>query len=181
MKINLKSKISRLRAEKIRLFSKTISIGAHCKIGARNSIIATDNGDIRIDDCFLSNDSVHLQAFDSGELIIHDNVFINRNSSVIAMNHIEIGSGTTIGHNVVIIDHDHDFRGNNKFLSDRIIIGNNVWIGANVVILRGSCIEDNVVIGAGSVVKGKIKQSTLFYQKRISVEKNYSKQEVTEQ
>ena len=71
------------------------------------------------------------------------------------MNEIKIGDYCKFGNNLVIVDHDHNFKNNySEFVSSPIHIGNNVWCGANVTILRGTEIGDNCVIGAGTVVKG---------------------------
>ena len=89
----------------------------------------------------------------NGKVEIGDRVYINRNGTIVCHEGITIGDGTTIGPNVVIYDHDHDFRqGKNKFISSAITIGKNVWIGANVTILKGVTIADNAIIGAGCVI-----------------------------
>ena len=74
--------------------------------------------------------------------------------SVKSLEYIEIGDNCKFGNNLVIVDHDHNFRAygnhshqNPEFLSSPIRIGNNVWVGANVTILRGTTIGDNCVIG----------------------------------
>lgn len=102
--------------------------------------------------------------------------FFNRGCCITAIKHIEIGDECLFGPNVVIVDHDHDFRyldnqrGNHYKCAD-VHIGNNVWVGANVTILRGSEIGDNCVIGAGCVIKGKVKNNTVVYAKENHVKK----------
>lgn len=98
---------------------------------------------------------------------IGDNVFINRNCILVAHKSISIGTGTTIGPNVIIYDHDHDGKGG--FISSPVVIGRNVWIGAGVIILRGCSIGDNSIIAAGSIVTKNIDNNTKFYQKRDNV------------
>ncbi|MDV4312147.1 acyltransferase [Acinetobacter indicus] len=44
----------------------------------------------------------------------------------------------------------------------RIIIGNNVFIGYGCIILPGTCVGDNVIIGAGSIVKGSLKNDSVY-------------------
>ena len=91
------------------------------------------------------------------------------------MNDIRIGDYVEIANNVVIVDHDHDYRSRNhgEYTFGKVIVGNNVWIGANVVILRNTTIGDNVVIGAGSIVSGQIPNNTVYYQKRDTVIKPF--------
>ena len=71
------------------------------------------------------------------ELIIGDRVAFNDNCNITVRNKITIGNDVLVGPNVVIIDHDHNYRSSNwktDFISDEIYIGKNVWIGANSVI-----------------------------------------------
>lgn len=89
-----------------------------------------------------------------GNISIGDKSFFNNNCLIVCHSKIYIGNNCSFGPNVMIFDHDHDFRykgGKNagKFKTSSVIIGNNVWVGANTVILRGTTIGDNCVIGAG--------------------------------
>ena len=98
-----------------------------------------------------------IRVIDGGELRIGDNCFINCGSYITTMGRTEIGNNCLIGPNVMIFDHDHDYRVDGGVSAGRtilgeIFIGNNVWIGANSVILRGDVIGVNFVIGAGSLV-----------------------------
>lgn len=104
-------------------------------------------------------------------LTIGNNVRINYNCMIFCRASISIGDGCEFGPNVLIYDHDHDFRckegiKSGKYLTAPVSIGKNVWIGANTVILRGTTIGDNAVIGAGSIVKGDITPGVVFIQKR---------------
>lgn len=93
---------------------------------------------------------------------------------------IEIGENFYSNHNLIILDANKVFLGDNVFIAPNcsfytaghpldcetrnkgleyakpIKVGNNVWIGGNVVVLPGITIGDNVVIGAGSVVNKDI-------------------------
>ncbi|MDP4117811.1 MAG: acyltransferase [Bacillota bacterium] len=91
----------------------------------------------------------------AGQLKIGDYCFFNINGAVTCKDRIEIGNNCKFGNNVVIVDHDHNYKNkDSEFLTGPIIIGNNVWVGANAVILRNTKIGDNSVVGAGTVVKG---------------------------
>lgn len=108
------------------------------------------------------------------KLIIGDNVRINYNCMIFCHESISIGDGCEFGPNVLVYDHDHDFKceegiKSGKFLTAPVIIGKNTWIGANVVILRGTTIGDNVVIGAGCIVKGNIPSNAVYIQRREHV------------
>lgn len=84
---------------------------------------------------------------------------LNHGCIVTAHEKILIGKSVQFGPNVVIYDHDHDFRvedglKNLKYKTSAVEIGDGTWIGANVVILRGTKIGKNCVVGAGSVLSG---------------------------
>lgn len=109
-------------------------------------------------------------------ITVDKNCFINRGCMIIAHSGIRIGSGVTIGPNVMIYDHDHDYRNvGGKVISTPIEIGNDVWIGAGAIILRGTIIGDGAVIAAGSIVKGEVPPYSVYYNKRESSIQQYGK------
>lgn len=114
--------------------------------------IIVERGIIQIDGCLVAESNSCLHA--AGGVITMKGGFINRNSLIVSMEQIEIGSGVTIGPNVCIYDHDHNlFEDKTRpFLTSPVIIGNNVWIGANSVVLKGVKIGYGAVVAAGAVV-----------------------------
>ncbi len=101
--------------------------------------------------------NVSFRVKSGGTLSIGDGVFMNSNVSITALSRIDIGDGTKIANNVVIVDHDHDYRnGLNGYVTAPVQIGKNVWIGANSVILKGVTIGDGAVIAAGAVVRSDV-------------------------
>lgn len=104
-------------------------------------------------------------------LAIGEHVSLSRGVQIVCHDHVEIGAETMLANNVMIFDHDHDYRAPGG-LSDRlyqkspIVIGKNVWIGAGTVILRGTTIGDNTVVGAGCVLKGEYPSDSLVIQRR---------------
>lgn len=108
----------------------------------------------------------------SGKLVIGSHCFFNINSSVTCIESICIGDNCKFGNNLVIVDHDHNFKSNEpEFVSAPITIGNNVWCGADVVILKGTTVGDNCVIAAGTIVKGVIPENTIVYQKKDNIQR----------
>ncbi len=106
-------------------------------------------------------------------LSIGNNVKINYNCMIFCHDYIDIGEGCEFGPNVLLYDHDHDFRHPEGLKADKfnkapVVIGKNCWIGANTVILRGSVLGDNCVVGAGSVIKGEYPNGSIIVQKRIT-------------
>ncbi len=123
---------------------------------------------------------VRLSITPRAEMKIGDNTAINYNCIFVARKRIVIGRDVTFGPNVVVYDHDHDFRrsktmNGGKFDDKEIIIGNNVWIGANAIILKGSVIGDNAVIAAGTVVRGTVDADSVAYNKKELCIKHYDR------
>lgn len=105
----------------------------------------------------------------SGKIEIGKNVYINRNCSVVSHLSIYIGDNTTIGQNVVIVDHDHDLLNSGKFISEPTVIEHDVWIGANATILKGVTIGHNSVIAAGAVVTKDVPAHSVFIAKHDNI------------
>lgn len=145
---------SRIKMHPIQSFGKNAKI----KIQKR--------GFISIGKETISRDNLILMA-QNAELNIGNKCFFNANVSITAMEKITIGDGCQIANNVVIVDHDHDYRnGLDKFVTASVSIGKNVWIGANCTILKGTHIGDNCVIAAGTTVRGNIEDNSLVYEKK---------------
>lgn len=106
----------------------------------------------------------------SGHLQIGKNCSLNTGVYLACHDEILIGNDVVIGPNVVIVDHDHNYKEspirNSGYITDKVAIGNDVWIGANSVILKGTSIGNHVVIGAGTIVSGAITDNNVIYQER---------------
>lgn len=112
--------------------------------------------------------NVEFNTYFDGIIEIGDNCFFNSNCILTSHTKISIGKNSSFGPNVVVYDHDHDYkhsdgRKGGHYKSMPINIGNNVWIGANCIILKGAKIEDNAVIAAGTIVRGYVEKNTLVY------------------
>lgn len=150
----------------------SIGTGSRCWGGV---LVAMETGSsITIGDRFSSTSDVRragiavyspckLRTMRGAEITIGDDVALN-GTSVTCRRRIEIGSGTMVAANVVIVDsdfHRHWPPSSRRVYSedegDRpVFIGDNVWIGMGSLILKGSRIGNNTIIGAGSVVTGAI-------------------------
>ena len=111
-----------------------------------------------------------IRVMDDGILEIGDNCFFNCNAFLTVMGKTVIGDNCRFGPNVLIFDHDHDFRAEGGVASGKmkigeVVIGNNVWIGGNCQILKGSIIGDGAVIAAGTTIKGVIPPKTIVIPK----------------
>jgi acetyltransferase-like isoleucine patch superfamily enzyme len=173
----LDRKISRMKS-----IINSICIKARYKRHCCFSILGNDilhlklrmskEGILILDGGLSVRENVIFQISASGRLHIGKDVFVNDNSAINSRNEIYIGDNTAIGQNVLIYDHDHNYRDirhmRDQFIVGTVRIGKNVWIGSNVIILKNSVIGDNSVIGAGSLVNGIVPENSIFYNKRLT-------------
>lgn len=111
-----------------------------------------------------------LLSVNRGKIIMHESSKIGYNSSITAVNRVEIGKDTAISYYVTIIDnnnhpvnpddrrymrhtpHGSIERSPHMSANAPIIIGENVLVGAYSRICKGVTIGDNAIIAANSVV-----------------------------
>lgn len=93
-----------------------------------------------------------------GKINIGFNNFFNSNCRIISLEKVIVGDNNLFGPNVVIVDHNHNYKCPTElickqgFSSEKICIGSNNWICANVVICKGVEIGSGIVVAANSVV-----------------------------
>lgn len=124
---------------------------------------------IKLGESFSCDQRLRLEAFDKfhgetfrPEIIIGDNVSIQKDCHIGAINKIIIGNNVLIASRVYICDHSHGETtkedlllppGDRKLYSKGpIVIEDNVWLGEGVVVLAGVTIGENSIIGANAVV-----------------------------
>ena len=113
----------------------------------------------------------HIVIEKSGKLVIGENCFFNKNCSINCMNSINIGSDCLFGENVLIYDHNHEYKESKIIIKKQgykvktVNIENNCWICTNVVILPGVTIGENSIIGAGCVINKDIPKNSIVHQK----------------
>lgn len=95
---------------------------------------------------------VRLEIAENGVIEIGNGTYLNRNTVIIANSHVKIGRDCRISWDVVIMDSDqHSIPG--KVPEEKpVIIESNVWIGCRCIILKGVHIGHSAIIAAGSVV-----------------------------
>jgi acetyltransferase-like isoleucine patch superfamily enzyme len=120
----------------------------------------TSKGNIRVGDRFKVNGLQHRVDFGAaagGELLIGDDVFLNRGVAIYAARKIEIGDHTRVGDLATINDSDiHETEPGRPIRVEPVTIGRNVWIGQKAVILPGITIGDHAIVGASAVVTRSI-------------------------
>lgn len=148
--------------------------GKMARIAPSAELIIHRNGKMRIGSYVRFDSRTVASVQSNAQIEIGDRVSFGVNNMIICHQNISIGNDVQFSPNVLVYDHDHDFRApggvrSMKFRTTPVRIGSNVWIGANTVILRGTTIGDNCVIAAGSVVKGTIPDGTVLIQKRENI------------
>lgn len=96
------------------------------------------------------------------EVIIGDNVSIQKDCHIGAINKIIIGNNVLLASKVYISDHSHGEISQKAFLlppaqrklysKGIVIIEDNVWLGEGVVVLPNVTIGENSIVGANAVV-----------------------------
>jgi acetyltransferase-like isoleucine patch superfamily enzyme len=154
-------------------YGKSLKLDWRQGFGKQTDLIVRGKSNARIGRGTVSRRALSILVAD-GFFQLGKGCFFNHHCSITCVEQIVIGDGCSFGNNVVIVDHDHNFKktDDRPFVSSPVILGNNVWVGANCVILKGTTIGDNSVIGAGSIVSGKIGDNVLFYQERTNKMKN---------
>lgn len=133
---------------------------------------------VSVGDNFIAGVGSRIEAWDSyaGEefnpqIVFGDNVCLNFDCHIGAINRIEIGDNVLIGSRVSIVDHNH---GNSSadelqvapikrklYSKGPIVIHNNVWLCENVVVLPGVTIGQNTVVAANSVVTESLPENCI--------------------
>lgn len=149
------------------IYFKRLKIYKIPKMNNNFKIAIKKNSILKIGKNFRSRYNISFRIYNCGKVTIGNNCFFNDGCSINCQDKITIGDKVIFGQNVMLFDHDHDYKNDmNKFVKKEITIGNNVWIGANCIILKGVTIGDNVVIAAGTIVKENIKSNSLIYENR---------------
>lgn len=127
---------------------------------------------------FGCDQRLRLDAFDeflgekfNPEIIIGDNVSIQKDCHIGAINKIIIGNNVLIASKVYISDHSHGEitldaielppAQRKLYSKGPIVIKDNVWIGEGVAILPGVTIGENSIIGANAVVTKSIPKNCI--------------------
>jgi acetyltransferase-like isoleucine patch superfamily enzyme len=124
-------------------------------------IYVSGDGILKIGDHSFIGSSAYLHS-SNAKLIIGENCFIGRGTTIVAQESILIGADGLIGEYVTIRDQNHIIADKQRPYNQQgnshrpIAIHNNVWLGAKSTILQGVTIETGAVVGANSVVNRSV-------------------------
>jgi len=134
---------------------------------------------ITIGDNFRCDQRLRLEALDgrsnqffTPQIIIGNNVSIEKDCHIAAINQVLIGNDVLIASKVYIGDHSHgeinedsiSIPPSKRKLHSKgsVIIEDNVWLGEGVIVLPGVHIQRNCIIGAGAVVTKSCLTNSLY-------------------
>jgi maltose O-acetyltransferase len=118
---------------------------------------------------FFLTGSIYIEArAQSAKIEIGEGTYISNNAVIIAdKSSISIGKNCLVGWNFTVID--SDFHGlstkdrlNGHYLAKPVEIGDNVFIGNNVTVTKGVVIGNNSVIGANAVVTKDVESDAIY-------------------
>jgi acetyltransferase-like isoleucine patch superfamily enzyme len=153
------------------IHGKRFSFEGIQRFSPNTQLFFLNRGKILLGNKVRAHTGTKIRAISGGVVNIGANSTFNYNCMIVALKGIQIGTGVEFGPNVLVYDHDHDFRAKgglkaNKYKYGKVEIGDNTWIGANSVILRGTKIGKNCVVGAGCVISGNFPDNSIITQKR---------------
>lgn len=134
-------------------------------------ITVEKHGKLRIGKNLKMHNGAKIRVRNGATVEIGDNFSMSNGCVLTAYESIKIGDNVMLGPNVLIYDHDHDYRapggiGAMKFKKSPVVIGSNVWFGADTVVLQRTKVGDKCVIGAGCILKGEYPSENVVVQKR---------------
>lgn len=156
-------------------YQKRIACNLYQKWHGLNIAISSD-GNVQIGKRLKTRGQDHILV-EGGVLKVGDYCFLNYNVSVTCKDNISIGSHVQIANNVVIVDHNHDYK-NGGFVCGTVSIEDGVWIGANAVVLPGVTIGKCAVVAAGCVVNKNVPEYAIVAGVPSKVIGYYSKEQV---
>lgn len=134
---------------------------------------------IKIGDSFGCDQRLRLDAWDNylgnkyyPEIIIGNNVSIQKDCHIGSINKIVIGNNVLLASKVYISDHSHGEISREAlslppakrvlFSKGPVIIEDNVWLGEGVVVLPNVTIGENSIVGANSVVTKSFSKNSVI-------------------
>lgn len=158
------------------VFGKIFRYGKNCRFSCKSNIRIRKGTRLSLGKSVHITDGCSIRVAGHGSLLIDNNSCLGQFCIITCHDSIRIGKNVMIGPNVMIYDHDHDFRSNETmnaggYICAPIVIEDNVWIGGGTIILKGVTISSGSIIAAGSIVTHDVSPNHLFYNRKENVTK----------
>lgn len=180
------NKVSRFRYWLVSAYcrAKGIAVGRNCRISLSSSINGKvhigDNvtiargvviqGNVTIGPRTFVADYANISTMPDGEIVIGNNVLINRFNIVGSGSKLTIGDDCLFAPGVKITNGTHKFDlpagtlyRKSGYAFEEMTIGRNCWLGFDVCVIKGGNIGDNSIIGAKSLVNSAIQKDTIAF------------------
>ncbi|MDW3137689.1 acyltransferase [Vibrio sp. 1288] len=136
--------------------------GGNCYFGL--GIRLNNPSRISISDHVLLSDNVRIWSeLQTGKLILHNNVQINRNVLLDFTGFLELKENVLISEGAKIYTHSHGYDPRSEPKGSKLTIAENAWIGTNAIILPSvNYIGKNAIIGAGAIVSKDVPDNHVY-------------------
>lgn len=149
------------------LKQKGFKVGKSLKVGSAVNFKVDKNSRVIIGNNVVLGDDVYINVRKGAELLIGDNVHINKGTRLSSFKSVIIKNDSLIASYCNILDHNHEYDlispPSTEFYSCApIVINEGVWLGTKVQINKGIEIGRFSIIAANSVLTKSIEESCIY-------------------
>lgn len=102
-----------------------------------------------------------IQAEDSGDITVYNDIFIGHRTHIHSVSPIKINSGVTIADSVTLTNGSHDLDDLDLITqTGEITLGTSCFIGEKAIVLGGVTVGERSIVGAGAVVTKDVPPGT---------------------
>jgi len=155
--------LNQILVDKLNL-EKNASIFKMNRIKSINILSLKDNAEIRSGN-FIGAPAKGTEG--NSINFVNQNVYVERNSSILRSNYFDVVNEIIIGENVVFGGNGseiwtHGFTVKRKMITDKVIFENDIFIGSNCIFTKGIKIVSETTIAPGSVVYKSITTKGIY-------------------
>jgi acetyltransferase-like isoleucine patch superfamily enzyme len=150
---------SRARAQTWRRLHPGIEVGRGVRVGRRCRLFLDPQARLTLADGCIVDDGTTIAVYGQGHIDLGSGSFVGHHCTLAARETIRVGQGAFLAELVSVRDHDHAVGyppSSGRTTVESVFIGADAWIGAKVTVLRGAQVGEGTVVGANSVVRGQL-------------------------
>lgn len=160
--ISNNTKVGTVKKESLRIINPK-TLGIQIGFGGTEGVIENKYSFFKVTGIITFNGKTIISAgssirVDSGELVIGNNFFCNKNCFISCSKKVIIGKNVLLGWNVNVRDNDGHtiYNDGYKNIQEKdVIIKDNVWLASYVDILKGSIVSEGSVVGYRSCMSNR--------------------------